>query len=53
MASTDIPGRTSISLVGDWGTGTDEAESVAKRVLEFGPDFTVHLGDVYFVGGEK
>ncbi len=48
----EIPGRTSISLVGDWGTGTDEAESVAKRVSEFGPDFTVHLGDVYFVGGE-
>jgi hypothetical protein len=49
----EIPGRTSISLLGDWGTGTDEAESVAKRVSEFGPDYTVHLGDVYFVGGEN
>src|ERR1700722_19420301 len=40
----------SVSLVGDWGTGTDEAQMVADCVRKFGADFTIHLGDVYFVG---
>ena len=44
--------RATVSLVGDWGTGTDEAEEVANCVREFAPDFSIHLGDVYFVGGQ-
>ena len=44
--------RANLSLVGDWGTGTDEAQDVADCVQSFDPDFTIHLGDVYFVGGE-
>lgn len=47
----EIADRTSISLIGDWGTGTDEAQMVANRVTACAPDFTIHLGDVYFVGG--
>jgi Calcineurin-like phosphoesterase len=43
--------QATLSFVGDWGTGTDEAQEVANCVREFSPDFTVHLGDVYFVGG--
>jgi calcineurin-like phosphoesterase family protein len=39
-----------LSLVGDWGTGTNEAQMVADCVQKFGPDYTIHLGDVYFVG---
>jgi hypothetical protein len=46
----EISDHTSISLVGDWGTGTDEAQMVAKSVAKAHPDFTIHLGDVYFVG---
>jgi len=42
--------RASLSLVGDWGTGTDEAQNVADCVNVFGPDFTIHLGDIYYVG---
>jgi Calcineurin-like phosphoesterase len=41
---------TTLSLVGDWGTGTDEAQMVTDCVRRFSPDFTIHLGDVYFVG---
>ena len=48
----EIADRTSISFVGDWGTGTDEAQMVANRITAFRPDFTIHLGDVYFVGGD-
>src|SRR5580704_14687099 len=39
-----------VSLAGDWGTGTGEAESVADRIRESRPHFTLHLGDVYYVG---
>jgi hypothetical protein len=42
-----------VSLAGDWGTGTEEAELVAKNMLDFKPHFTVHLGDIYYVGGSR
>ncbi len=44
--------RAKVSLAGDWGTGTDEAEEVAVCIQKFGPDFTIHLGDVYYVGDD-
>jgi len=47
-----IRNRVKMSLIGDWGTGTDEAKKVADCVRQFEPDFTIHLGDVYFVGDE-
>jgi hypothetical protein len=39
-----------IALAGDWGTGTDEAFHVASRMRAFRPHYTIHLGDVYYVG---
>jgi hypothetical protein len=39
-----------IALAGDWGTGTDEAFHVAARIRAFRPHYTIHLGDVYYVG---
>ena len=45
--------RVNMSLIGDWGTGTDEAQKVANCVEQFRPDFTIHLGDVYFVGDDR
>jgi hypothetical protein len=39
-----------ISIAGDWGTGTVEAESVAECMGKFKPHFTIHIGDVYYVG---
>jgi hypothetical protein len=39
-----------VALAGDWGTGTDEANAVAHRIDALKPDYTIHLGDVYFVG---
>lgn len=47
-----IDDRSTLSFVGDWGTGTDEAQMVADRVQSFAPDYTIHLGDVYFVGDD-
>jgi hypothetical protein len=46
-----------VAIAGDWGTGTDEAEEVMARMMDWdgsgAPDLTVHLGDVYYVGGES
>src|ERR1019366_811784 len=45
-----IDDRVKISMAGDWGTGTDEARIVAAAMEKSEPDFTIHLGDVYYVG---
>jgi len=39
-----------LSIAGDWGTGTNEAARVAMQIKRFDPHFTVHIGDVYYVG---
>src|SRR5207253_2455371 len=46
-----------IALIGDWGTGpwTDgtipyPAVEVMNQVKQLTPDFTIHLGDVYYAG---
>jgi hypothetical protein len=46
-----------IALIGDWGTGPWSdgaipcpAVEVMAQVKELAPDFTVHLGDVYYAG---
>jgi hypothetical protein len=39
-----------VSIAGDWGTGTVEAASVANCIKGFRPHFTLHIGDVYYVG---
>jgi hypothetical protein len=41
-----------ISIAGDWGTGTEEAFRVAEQMSAFRPDYTIHLGDVYYVGDD-
>ncbi|MGD0420658.1 MAG: metallophosphoesterase [Xanthobacteraceae bacterium] len=44
-------GEVRIALAGDWATGTDEAECVAELISAFKPHYSIHLGDVYYVGG--
>ena len=39
-----------IALAGDWGTGTDEAAQVAALIEAYRPHYSIHLGDVYYVG---
>jgi hypothetical protein len=48
-----IDDRVKISMAGDWGTGTDEAKTVAEAMKKSEPDFTIHLGDVYYVGDDN
>ena len=48
--SPDARGEIRVCLAGDWGTGTDESNEVAQKMMEFNPHYTIHLGDVYYVG---
>jgi hypothetical protein len=54
-----IPDNTTLALAGDWGTGpfgTPPGPSikVAGVIAGLKPDFTIHLGDVYYAGtGEQ
>ena len=41
-----------IAIAGDWGTGTQEAETIAGMMVRTKPDLTIHLGDVYYVGDQ-
>ena len=42
--------RVRMSIAGDWGTGTNEAQCVARQMVKFQSHFTIHIGDVYYVG---
>jgi len=45
-----LAAKVKVSIAGDWGTGTEEALDIASQIREFQPHFTIHLGDVYYVG---
>ena len=40
----------SIALASDWATDTKESEGVCQQIKKHEPDYTVHIGDIYFVG---
>jgi hypothetical protein len=50
--------QVSIAIAGDWGTGTTyrtdglpaPAAKVARQISDRTPEYTVHLGDVYYAG---
>jgi len=50
LKSADGGARVRMALTGDWGSGTDEARRVGRQMAESHPDFTIHLGDIYYVG---
>lgn len=50
----DMPDTASVALLGDWGTGyfseACPASKVCQAVKAQDPDYTIHLGDVYYSG---
>jgi hypothetical protein len=46
----ELQEQAKLSVAGDSGTGTDEAENVICKTVGHNPDYTIHLGDVYYVG---
>jgi hypothetical protein len=49
----EMPDATSIAIAGDWGTGNDSSKRIANEIAKLKPDFTIHLGDVYYSGTES
>lgn len=43
-------GNVCIALVADWGTDTTQSFEVASKMQGHHPDYTIHLGDTYYVG---
>lgn len=48
-----IDESATISIAGDWGSGTREANEVAQLMCKSKPHYTIHLGDIYFVADES
>jgi hypothetical protein len=47
-----ISDQATFALAGDWATGTDESAIIGSLMSKFNPDYTIHLGDIYYVGEE-
>jgi hypothetical protein len=39
-----------VGIIGDWGTGLDDAKWLLAEVMKKNPDVLIHLGDVYYAG---
>lgn len=57
-ALIDMPDEVSLGIVGDWGTGAFQPMAASAKIGEqlaaAKPDYTIHLGDVYYAGtGEQ
>ncbi|WP_125483781.1 metallophosphoesterase family protein [Edaphobacter aggregans] len=50
VAAPPGDGPMRIAVAADWGTGTLEAETVAENMKASSPHYTLHLGDVYYMG---
>jgi calcineurin-like phosphoesterase family protein len=50
MAGDQGDDQVRIAVAGDWGTGTQEAVNVANNMSAVKPHYTIHLGDIYYVG---
>jgi predicted phosphodiesterase len=46
----NIPDEVSIAVAGDWGTGNDSSLAIGALMTKKRPDYTIHLGDVYYSG---
>ncbi|HEY4328064.1 MAG TPA: metallophosphoesterase [Mucilaginibacter sp.] len=42
--------RVSIAITADWATDTNESFDVATKMISHEPDYTIHMGDTYYVG---
>lgn len=51
--ATSGSGTVTLAIAGDWATGTHESAEIARLMKAKDPDWTIHLGDVYYVGDES
>ncbi|MDB5281979.1 MAG: metallophosphoesterase, partial [Bacteroidota bacterium] len=39
-----------VALLSDWATDTKESHNIGTKIAALTPDYSIHLGDTYFVG---
>lgn len=49
-SAPDREHAVTISLVADWATDTNESDRIGVLLEKHSTDYSIHLGDVYFVG---
>ncbi len=47
-----LPAQARIAIVGDWGTGQQDAKALLAAIARKNPDVVIHLGDIYYSGTE-
>jgi predicted phosphodiesterase len=47
-----LPANAKVAIVGDWGTGQQDAKALLAAIARKNPDVVIHLGDVYYSGTE-
>ena len=52
ISGARFPENAKIAILGDWGTGDEEARRVLNQIAAKNPDVVIHLGDVYYSGTE-
>ncbi|GAA4442922.1 hypothetical protein GCM10023091_30560 [Ravibacter arvi] len=50
MQPSDKEGAVTVTLLSDWANDTRESDQIAHLVAQDMPGYTLHLGDVYYVG---
>lgn len=46
-----LPGNGVVAVLGDWGTGMDDATQLLKTIMtQHRPEAIIHLGDIYYSG---
>lgn len=46
-----LPNNAKVLILGDWGTGLDDAVMLLKQAMQqHQPDAVIHLGDIYYSG---
>ncbi len=48
--SSDAGKPIVIAMTADWANDTAQAIGIAQKIKEHNPDYTIHLGDTYYVG---
>ncbi len=49
----DLKDAKKLAIIGDWGTGLQQAKLVLEQAAAMKPDILLHLGDVYFAGTQS
>jgi predicted phosphodiesterase len=43
-----LPAQARVALVGDWGTGQEDAKQVLAQIARKKPNVVIHMGDIYY-----